>query len=118
MMIRQQKQSRSLSSKYFLYTSLIVSSSVFAAPDEMLYLNISVNGASIPGLFQISKNGNNFYISAEDAKKLNINTQQLPLKNNHLDLSSQPGLVINYDALNQILEIKADKHWLGGSKAQ
>ena len=116
MMIRQQKQSRSLSSKYFLYTSLIVSSSVFAAPDEMLYLNISVNGASIPGLFQISKNGNNFYISAEDAKKLNINTQQLPLKNNHLDLSSQPGLVINYDALNQILEIKADKHWLGGDQ--
>ena len=82
----------------------------------MLYLNITVNGASVPGLFQISKQGQNFYIAAEDAKKLNINTQQLPLKNNRLDLSSQPGLDIHYDALGQVLEIKADKHWLGGDQ--
>ena len=116
MMIQQQKQSRSRFNKSIFYPSLFVFSSVFAAPDETLYLNIIVNGASIPGLFQISKNAQKFYITAEDAKKLNINIQQLPADNHRLVLSSQPGLGIHYDALSQVLEIKADKHWLGGAQ--
>lgn len=117
MMMQQQKQYRSAANKYFfLCTALLFSTSVFAVQDELLYLTITINGAPVDGLFQIRKENQNFFISVDDAKKLNINLHGLASKNNSIDFSDHPGLTIKYDALQQVLDIKADLHWLTGDQ--
>ncbi|WP_294902019.1 fimbria/pilus outer membrane usher protein [Tatumella sp. UBA2305] len=79
-------------------------------------MTVTVNGTPISGLFQIRKKDQHFFISANDAKKLNINTQRLSSAGNNIDFSSHPGLLIKYDALQQVLNIQADKQWLGGNQ--
>ncbi len=117
MMIQQLKQYRSLFNNSFIFcTALIISSNSFAATDEMLYLTITINGSAVNGLFQVRKREQHFIISREDASKLHLNLQGMDDGKNNIDFSSQPGLTVNYDSLKQVLDIQADKRWLGGDQ--
>ena len=82
----------------------------------MLYLTITINGSAVNGLFQIRKRDQHFIISMEDASKLHLKLQGLVDGKNSVDFSSKPGLKINYDSLKQVLDIQADKRWLGGDQ--
>ncbi len=117
MMMQQVKLSRLLHNKsFFLFTALFLSAPAFAAAEEILYLTITVNGTAVDGLFQITKKGQHFILSAADAGKLHLNLQDLSKDKNSIDLSSRPGLTFHYDSLTQLLEIQADKQWLGGNQ--
>ncbi|MBS0854714.1 MULTISPECIES: fimbria/pilus outer membrane usher protein [unclassified Tatumella] len=85
-----------------------------AVSDEVLYLTVSVNDAAVPGLFQIRKSGDHFFISAQDFKQLNIRTDKLATADNTVDMVSGGGLSLVYDDLQQQLNIRATVDWLAG----
>lgn len=55
---------------------------------------------------------NKIYVAAQDVEKLDLNVASLPEKNGYFDLSSQDGLNVTFDNLNQSLTIVASKDWL------
>ncbi|WP_333497269.1 fimbria/pilus outer membrane usher protein [Kluyvera sp. CHPC 1.251] len=85
----------------------------YAANDETLYLTVSVNGQPVKGFVKAKNIDNKLYISANDAKKLDIKTASLPENQGFFDLSAQDGLDVTFDNLSQNINIVASKAWLG-----
>lgn len=90
--------------------------STAVASDEVLYLTIRVNGVPVGGLFQIHKQGQQFFLGKDDFNKLNLNSDGLTLSSQQVGLASHPGLDVHYDDLQQQLDIQADIKWLGGNQ--
>lgn len=84
--------------------------------ENQLYLTVSINGAPTRGLTRISKMDNSYGILAEDAVRLNLRIDDLPVKNGYVMLTPRRGLKYEYDELNQALNITADRSRLAGSQ--
>lgn len=91
----------------------LVCTHAYAAANATLYLTATVNGQVIKGFVKAKNRDNKLYISANDAKKLDIETASLPEKQGYLDLSPQDGLDVTFDNLSQSINIVASKEWLG-----
>lgn len=91
----------------------LVCTHAYAATNATLYLTATVNGQVVKGFVKAKNIDNKLYISANDAKKLDIKTASLPEKQGYLDLSPQDGLDVTFDNLSQSINIVASKEWLG-----
>ncbi|WP_333849699.1 fimbria/pilus outer membrane usher protein [Leclercia sp.] len=90
----------------------LVCTCVHAATDDILYLTATVNGQQIKTFIKAKYISDKIYVAAQDVGKLELNVASLPEKNHYFDLSSQNGLSVTFDNLNQSLTIVATKDWL------
>ncbi|WP_407579584.1 fimbria/pilus outer membrane usher protein [Citrobacter koseri] len=92
------------------------SADVQAFPEGILpqYLAVSVNHQSLPGFIEIWQDGNDFWLTSDDARKLQIDVSRFPKKDNFICLSISDGLRLEYDALSQTLEIMVSGNNLKG----
>lgn len=112
-----------LSRRYHLPVSKLLCAILLTTPawaDQhsagMLYLAVSINGAPVKGFTRVSKMGNSYGILAEDAARLNIRTDDLPVQGGYILLAPRDGLKYDYDSLNQALNITADSTRLAGGQ--
>lgn len=84
-----------------------------AAGNETLYLTVCLNGQSVKGFIKAKTIDDRLFISANDAEKLDIKTASLPQTKGYIDFSSQAGLDVAFDSLNQSVTITASQNWLG-----
>lgn len=84
-----------------------------AATAETLYLTAVINGQPVKGFVKAKRIDNKLFIAASDARKLDIKTASLPLEKGYVDFSSQDGLNVTFDNLNQSINIVASQDWLG-----
>lgn len=84
-----------------------------AATAETLYLAAVINGQPIKGFVKAKRIDNKLMIAVSDARKLDIKTASLPEAHGYVDFSSQDGLNVTFDPLNQSVNIVASQRWLG-----
>lgn len=91
---------------------LLVCPSVQSAENETLYLTATINDQPVKGFIKAKNSNNKIYIAAQDMDKLNLKVSSLPKQKGYFDISSQDGLSVTFDNLNQSLIITASKNWL------
>lgn len=91
---------------------LLVCPSVQSAENETLYLTATINDQPVKGFIKAQNSNNKIYIAAQDMDKLNLKVSSLPKQKGYFDISSQDGLSVTFDNLNQSLIITASKNWL------
>ena len=91
---------------------LLVCPSVQSAENETLYLTATINDQPVKGFIKAKNSNNKIYIAAQDMDKLNLKVSSLPEQKGYFDISSQDGLSVTFDNLNQSLIITASKNWL------
>lgn len=92
---------------------LLACTAVHATTDQTLYLTAVINGQPIKGFIKAKNIDGKLYIAEQNADKLDLKVASLPEKNGYFDLSSQNGLNVTFDSLNQSLTIAATQNWLG-----
>lgn len=92
---------------------LLACTAVHATTDQTLYLTAVINNQPIKGFIKAKNIDGKLYIAEQDADKLDLKVASLPEKNGYFDLSSQNGLNVTFDSLNQSLTIAATQNWLG-----
>lgn len=91
---------------------LLVCSAVQAAENETLYLTATINDQPLKGFIKARNINNKLYIAAQDIDKLDLKVSSLPENDGYFDISSQNGLNVTFDNLNQSLTIVASNDWL------
>ncbi|HID4046687.1 TPA: fimbria/pilus outer membrane usher protein [Pluralibacter gergoviae] len=109
--------------RYHLPVSKLLCAILLASPawadqrsESQLYLAVNINGDPVQGLTRIKKIGDTYGILAEDAARLNIRTDDMPVQDGYVLLAPRDGLKYDYDNLNQALNITADRSRLAGGQ--
>lgn len=108
----------SIRSLCLLFISISVNRSGIASilPVGILpqYLEVSVNHQSVSGFVEIWQDGDSFWLKVEDARKLQIDISDLEQKDGLIRLHSGDRLKLEYDALNQSLNLMVSASVLEG----
>ncbi|EPY2445802.1 fimbria/pilus outer membrane usher protein [Enterobacter hormaechei] len=78
------------------------------------YLTVSVNHEPVPGFITTLHDGDNFWISLDDAKKLHIDVSGFEHKDGYVRFCDGEHLKLQYDPLNQSLLLLVTKDELAG----
>lgn len=93
-----------------LLVSMVVWGDIFDG--EILYLAVIINEQPMEGLYRFRYLKGVLSINSQDAQKLSIRLEDLPVTDHYIKLASTVGFTQDYDSLNQKIHLHVDSNRL------